>query len=157
LIEAAVADKPVFILEPLPIPVSLYVDWHDLLPHIKTEQRFLQVCSGEENNADARLSSWARQAMMGHGDAIHNLTSFLTSLARDEIQAPPIPMRDVAIPELKFVPPAWMWSVYRRLKQWLRYRAYGGIEPEFVKDVFPASVIEKMIAAWDVVLPERKA
>ena len=157
LIEAAVAGKPVFILEPLPIPASLHVDWHDLLPHIKTEQHFLQVCVGEKNKTDMRLSKWARQTLMGRGDAIQNLTGFLTSLARNEINTPPIPTQKVAIPELKFVPPAWMWSTYRRLKQWFRYRKSGGIEPEFVKDALPTPVIEKMIAEWTIVLDGKEA
>ncbi len=156
LIESAVAGKPVYILEPSPIPTSLHVDWHDLLPHIKTERAFLQVCSGKEIKADERLSNWARQALMGHGDAIRNLTGFLTSLARDEIELPPCPAREVVIPGLKFVPPAWMWSVYRRMKQWLRYKSSGGIEPEFVKDALSVSEIEKMIANWAVVLAEKE-
>jgi surface carbohydrate biosynthesis protein len=158
LIESAVAGKPIYILDPLLIPTSLHVDWHDLLPHIKTEWAFLQVCSGKGIIADERLSNWARQVLMGHADAdaIRNLTDFLVSLVRDEIESPPIPTREVAIPGLKFVPPAGMWSIYRRLKQWLRYKSSGGIEPEFVKDALPVSEIENMIARWAVVLAEKE-
>jgi surface carbohydrate biosynthesis protein len=152
LIEAAVADKPVFILEPFSIPASLQVAWHDMLPHIKKEQAFLQMCASNEKIVDGRLSKWARQELAGHGDAIRNLTEFLILLARGEKTPPPIPSREVAIPALKYVPPKWMWSIYRRLKQWLRYRASGGIEPEFVKDALPAAAIEAKVVDWATVL-----
>ena len=156
LIEAAVAGKPVYILEPLPIPVSLHVDWHDLLPHVKTEQAFQQVCTGEQKEVDDRLSKWARQSLMGQGDAICNLIDFLESLTRGEMTTPPPPSREVATPTLNIIPPAWLWSMYRRLKQSLRYIASGGLEPEYVKDVVSPHMIENIISKWARLLTENK-
>jgi hypothetical protein len=46
---------------------------------------------------------------------------------------------------LKWIPPAWLWSVYRRAKQHLRFNTTDGIEPEFVKDaVSPEEMIERI-------------
>jgi surface carbohydrate biosynthesis protein len=157
LIEAAVAGKKVYILEPSPMPPSLQVDWHTLLPHLTSKREFLDACSGELPNSDERLSQWARQTMMGQGDSIHNLKDALTAIMHDEMETPPPPPREVATPTLKSIPPAWMWSVYRQTKQWLRYRSSGGIEPEFVKDVLPSHEIENRISKWAVFLIENQA
>lgn len=154
LIEAAVAKKDVYILEPIPIPTSLYDDWHDLLPHLKSEQEFTNMCFSELAKEYNQLSQWARQTLMGQGDSIRNLISFLESLARGHIATPPIPPREIATPTLNFIPPAWLWSLYRRLKQWLRYRTSGGIEPGYVKDVVSPHTIENIISRWDKLLTE---
>jgi len=156
LIEGAVAGKQVYILEPAPIPASLHVDWHDLLPHLETEQDFMSVCFGEAVVTDERLSRWARQTLMGQGDAIQNLRDYLASILHGEVDVPGPASHDVAVPNIKWVPPAWIWAIYRRVKQWLRFRKSGGIELEFVKDALSNHVIEAKIAKWTALLVEAK-
>lgn len=148
LIEAAVAGKPVFMLEPYKIPEVLKVRWQDLLPHVETRTQFLEVCLGEPQPTDERLAEWARQTLMSRGDAISNLAGFIAALHCGTIDAPPPPSRAAATPTLRWIPPARLWSFYRRLKQGARHRTTRGIEPAFVKDVIAKDVIEANIQKW---------
>jgi hypothetical protein len=145
LIEGAVAGKPVFMVEPYPLPASLKVAWQNLLTHIKTCDELIQICSGGMQTDDSRLKDWARGTMMGGGDSIRNLAGFITTLLYGETDAPPPPLRAVATPSLKWIPPAAAWAIYRRVKQGLRFRATGGIEPEFVKDALSRDEVENRI------------
>ncbi len=148
LIEAAIAGKQVYILEPYAIPDALHVGWHNLLPHLKTKQEFLEVCFAQPNKTDTRLLVWARQSLMSQGDSISNLTNHLIRIVGGGDIIPKSPSRALTAPRMKFIPPARVWSVYRRVKQWLRFRKTGGIEPEFVKDALTIEVIETKITEW---------
>ncbi len=148
LIEGAVAGKPVFMVEPHPMPAALKVEWHDLVGRLKTCEDVHRACAGTFNVEDSRLGDWARGTMMRRGDAIRNLADFITTLRSGKKDAPPPPPRAVATPSLKWIPPAMAWSLYRRVKQSLRFRATDGIEPEFVKDVVSREEIEAHIRRW---------
>jgi surface carbohydrate biosynthesis protein len=152
LIEAAVAGKPVHIMEPVPIPAVLHAEWHDLLPHIGSAREFVEVCVGEAVEEDARLMQWARTTLMTPGDAIKNLTDYLASIVRGEEAAPPPVKRWTATPTLTWIPPRWLWSYYRQLKQYLRNRETGGVEPEYVKDALPSRQVEERIRRWSQVI-----
>jgi surface carbohydrate biosynthesis protein len=152
LIEGAVADKSVFIVEPYPMPAALKVGWHDLLSHLKTCDEVNQVCTGIIYEGDTRLKDWARETMMGRDDSIRNLAEFILLLLSGEMDVPPSPSREVATPALKLIPPAWLWSVYRRVKQQIRFGKTGGIEPEYVKDVVSQDEINSRIQKWSRLL-----
>lgn len=153
LIEAAVAGKDVYILEPSPIPQPLRTDWQNLLPHIRTSQAFLEMCRGDWMTKDDRLADWARQTLMRRGDSISNLTAYLIALRYGQMQLSP-PGTLFSSKKRRMIP-AIAWSIYRRAKQWFRLRETSGIEPEFVKDALPADEIEAKIAAWDRVLNQK--
>jgi surface carbohydrate biosynthesis protein len=149
MIEAAIAGKPVFMVEPYPIPSPLNIDWLGFLPHIQTREEFFQIClNGKQDQVDSRLANWARKTLMGNGDSIQNITTYLVGLHTKRLDAPPFPSRKVATPSLRWIPPAWLWSIYRRLKQWIRYTRTGGIEPEYMKDVVDRKLIELMLGRW---------
>lgn len=148
LIEGAVAGKSVFMLEPHSIPPSLKVEWHDLLRHLTTYEDFLEVCAGKIDVEGARLRDWAHTTMMGQGDAIHNLAYFIADLLLEKLALPPRPTREIATPSLKWIPPIAIWSLYRRIKQHLRFRETSGIEPVFVKDAVTCEEIDLRIQRW---------
>lgn len=148
LIEGAVAGKPVFMVEPHPIPAALKVAWQNLLTHIKTCDELIQICSGGMQTDVSRLKDWARGTMMGGGDSIRNLAGFITALLSGKTNAPPPASRAVATPSLKWIPPAAAWSLYRRVKQSLRFYTTNGIEPEFVKDAVSREEISSRIQQW---------
>lgn len=157
LIEASVAGKPVYMLEPIPIPDTLQVDWHGLLPHLKGERDFLRACRRGQRDTGARLAEWARKSLWGDGDAIRSLTEYLLALVREERTLPSVLSRQVATPGLRYVPPAWLWSAYRRSKQWYRYFRTGGIEPEYVKDALSVACLEQRIDEWTALLVGQRA
>lgn len=148
LIEAAVAGKPVFMLEPYPIPDALKVGWQELVLHIQTQSQFLAVCSGSQQTNDERLATWARSTLMSRGDSIANLADFIASLLGGNVEIPPPPDPVVATPALRWIPPAWMWSMYRQLKQVIRHPVTSGVELGFVKDIVEPKVIEENIQEW---------
>jgi len=152
LIEGAVAGKPVFMVEPHPIPASLKVAWQDLLTHIKICDELIQICSGGMQTDDMRLKEWARAAMMERGDSIDNLARFISELLSGKMDAPPPPSRVVATPSLQWIPPARLWSMYRRVKQQLRFRKTNGVEPEFVKDAVSRDEVDSWIEKWSRLL-----
>lgn len=156
LIEAAVAGKSVFILEPYKIPDSLLVDWQELVPHIQTRSQFLEVCSEHRQGKDERLAKWARSTLMSQGDSISNLADFIASLLTGKADLPPLPDREIATPGLRWIPPDWMWSLYRQLKQEVRHLETGGVEAGFVKDVVKPDMIESNITKWTDLLDQAR-
>lgn len=152
LIEGAVAGKPVFMVEPHPIPAALKVEWHELLGHLKTCEEICNVCAGRFAHEDTRLGDWARRTMMGRGDGIQSLARYIADMLSGKTDVPPPPSREVATPSLKWIPPAWLWSVYRRAKQNVRFSMSNGIEPEFVKDVVSREEVNDRIAKWSRLL-----
>jgi surface carbohydrate biosynthesis protein len=154
LIEASIAGKPIYMLEPYPIPASLQVEWHALVPRLKTQADFLQACSNPAGTGrDCQLANWARSTMMAHGDAIWNIADYLARLCRGEIQPPPIPSRkSVTLPGRLPLPP-WLLFEYRRIR-WKGHRRTppGKIHPEYAKDVVGQDEIEQRVSRWNQVL-----
>jgi len=148
MIEAAVAGKPVFMVEPYKIPAALKVDWQDLLSHVQTRSQFLEICFGNSRTMDDRLAKWAQETLMSCGDSIANLAGFIASLLDVNADVPSPPSLKVATPTLRWIPPARLWSLYRRLKQGTRHLSTSGVEPLFVKDVVQPKEIEDAIQRW---------
>ncbi|MBM4425241.1 MAG: hypothetical protein FJ030_17985 [Chloroflexi bacterium] len=88
LIEAAVANKPVYMLEPVALPEQIHMAWHDLTPRLRTEDEFRGACLSEKYG-DIRLRDWGRATMMPHGDPIQGLAKFFYQLIKGELRRPP--------------------------------------------------------------------
>jgi surface carbohydrate biosynthesis protein len=156
LIEAAVAGKPVFIVEPYKIPGPLKVEWQELLMHVQTRTQFLEVCYNSHPDRDDRLAKWARGTLMSRGDSIANLADFIASFLNGKVEAPLSSEPEIATPTLRWIPPAWLWSMYRRLKQEVRHPETSGMEPGFVKDAVEPKVIESNIQKWTHLLDKAR-
>ncbi len=124
LIEAAVAGKPVYILEPYPIPEAIGMDWHDLAPHIKARAEFEAMCQNAAVVApDPRLGEWAQAMMMPRGDAIWGLTDFFYRLSRRQAARPPLlPRESVALPANFNLPPLLLFEYHKALRGYQRFR-----------------------------------
>jgi hypothetical protein len=149
LIEAAVACKEFYIIEPRPIPEPLQMDWYDLAPHLKSEQEVLDVSLGKVRfSLDNRLAEWARRSMMAHGDSIQNLAEYLFQLLHGEILSPPPATQKSATPTLKFIPHPTIWKIYNEIRRRLKHGISNTIAPEYVKDVYSRDEIESRIQKW---------
>lgn len=80
LIEAAVANKPIYMAEPIRIPESLYCDWYEHVSRIYSGSQFEQICLGENDSEVRKLSLWAQDEMLANGDPIERLVDFLGRL-----------------------------------------------------------------------------
>ena len=120
LIEAAIARKGAYIVEPYPIPPSLRIDWHDHITHIRTKQAFTEACRSDPVvSPSEELSEWARGNLLSRGDAIWNLASFLSKVASGEVARPPFPTRKSVTRKGKLPVPSclyWLLSEYRRMR-----------------------------------------
>jgi surface carbohydrate biosynthesis protein len=115
LIEAAVARKPAYILEPVPMPEPLRVDWQSLIPHLRTNDEFQKVMSGALKPSDSEpLREWAVATMMSGGDPILNFAEFVSKVHRSEVKVPEYPPRDVVVKAGRRLP-AWMHFEKRRI------------------------------------------
>ena len=81
LVDAAVARKPAYLIEPYPTPEYLHSNWYDYITHIRTQEEFKSVCLNDSTAADnSQLANWARTELLGRGDAIWNLADFVARL-----------------------------------------------------------------------------
>jgi len=156
LIEAAVAGKYAGIVAPFPIPAQLHADWHDLPPHITTQEEFMKVIKSSPSQP-GDLEQWARESMMAHGDAIRNLAGFFAKIVSGEVTVPEKLPQEFVASWFKIIPPQWIWSLYRRFKLFIRFPANFGIEPEYAKDYMSRKKIRARIQKWiDLLAVERQ-
>lgn len=90
LIEAAIAGKPAYMVEPLPIIDSFSADWYQYVPCIKNGRQFENVCVNGITDEKNELKMWAMNEMLNNGDPISNLSDFLYQLVKryEEKQVP---------------------------------------------------------------------
>lgn len=148
LIEAAVAEKEFYMLAPFSIPQQLYVDWHDMVDKITTQQQFIDVTLNHSNR-NKILSEWAHKHFLNNQDPIKNLAEFISTILSNRLQKPIQFSQKTLLPNLRFIPPAWVWSIYRQLKQFFRFPQTCGVPPEHVPDYIPRIKIQNRIQKWN--------
>ncbi|MEW6572037.1 MAG: hypothetical protein AB1374_00135 [Bacillota bacterium] len=139
LIEAAVADKPAYMVEPLPIPESLYCNWYDYVPRITTAQDFFDLCLSKTVNVPSRLKRWAETEMLGRGDPIKGLVKYVSSLVQERRQQP-LPQEHI-IDRMKL-----------RIKLNLPRRKVYFNTLTHENDVFSAQDVVDRVASWRRIL-----
>jgi surface carbohydrate biosynthesis protein len=75
LVEAAVAGKPVFMLEPIPLPEFVHSGWHDLARRITTKDEFITAGIDEPELSHTSRKICCRQSLcvLAHGIVADNL------------------------------------------------------------------------------------
>ena len=151
LIEASVAGKPAFMLEPHPMPDSLRAAWHDLAHHIRDEEAFRQVMFSLDEPRENRLGAWARSTLMANGDSIWNLAQFVADLFSGRIEPPPpATYRSLMPPEFHF--PRLAFEYYKfRTREHRRSRPKA-INPKYEKDLLTPQQLAQRIEKWRVCL-----
>lgn len=91
LIEAAVAGKPAWMFEPIPIPEALYCEWYDHVGRVRDTEEVLRVCrEPTPPGVDDPLRAWARTNVLACGDPLQRLALQLAQLV-DRAKAHPSP------------------------------------------------------------------
>ena len=80
LIEAAIAGKAVFMVEPLPTIEAFDADWYQLLPRVGAQGDFEARCVGSTASDGVPLAQWAHAEMLANGDPISGLADRLARL-----------------------------------------------------------------------------
>lgn len=80
LIEAAIAGKPIFMIEPLPTPASLQYDWFRYVPRVCSSEAFTKACLKPPPDCSSALKKWAETEMLANGDPVEGLASTMKHL-----------------------------------------------------------------------------
>jgi len=147
LIEAAVAGKSVYMLEPYPIPESLRVGWHDYLPHLKMYEEFLAKCT-KTTGLDSSLGPWARKTLMSKGDSIHRMADFIAQLVQGTMESPPAPSWETVVPDPGYRRYIQLRKHYRKIRHLLRIPKIEPVPPEYSKDVKSIEETTDKIGKW---------
>lgn len=142
LIEASIANRPVFMVEPLPLIDSFHSEWYKYLSRIKSGGEFERACTNELPGANKELGRWASRVMLSDGDPIAGLAEALSHLAGKSLQRPDLRSE--------------MTAVIERLKQLTR-RVLGRDQDYFnvrtnENDVFNDEVVNWRTRKWSEVL-----
>lgn len=160
LVEAAVAGKPSCIIEPYPIPESIHMGWHDLMPHIRTQPEFESLCARPETYEDDRLSRWARDTMLSRGDPIVSLADFMAQISRGETLRPPVPaLEAMSMPPAFNLPLPLLARYHWTFRQYQRFRRKIiklPIHPNVTheKELVGQAEVEQRVKRWKSILTE---
>jgi hypothetical protein len=156
LIEAAIADKPVYILVPYPIPSSLDQEWHRLVPQVLTLAEFLDIYATNSNiGGNNRLQEWAWAAMLAHGDPILNLAHLLSQICWRQVPLPSVPSKATITSLNGARLPAALLCEYRKFRLDLAARQSAQpreIPLEYQYDVACQDEVEHRVQKWGQIL-----
>lgn len=156
LIEAAVANRPAYMVLPLPIPDSLVAGWYEHATVLAERGQFMEACLAEPDlDSSERLRRWGRKELMGCGDAISNLADTLHRLCQPGAVRPPVPSEAVLRPP-KVVQDPLSLRLYYRLRH-LAGKAKRALGPgELVADMnydeFTDEDVKRGVAAFGRIL-----
>ena len=155
LIEASIAGKPAYLVEPVAWPDALRQVWHELAPRLRSEAAFVETAAERGDAADAAaLADWARSTLMGPGDSIVRIADRLAAIRRHQVPVPARASWRSLTPEGRNPVALRLWYlVSRQLAGRLGVR-YRPVEDEYLVDVAAVSEIPSRVARWQVVLGE---
>ncbi len=82
LIEAAVAQKPIAMIAPEPIPDFVHNAWYDKVPQIESQPALLGALESRLPGSCGELHAWAVGEMMPSGDPIANMAAWMADAVR---------------------------------------------------------------------------
>ena len=115
LLEAAVADKPIYMLEPYAFPDWLQAGWYDLVPHIRSRDELENICHQEPDPLSWQpAQDYVMRTALSKGDAIANIARILYDL-RQVRNTPAKYVRSKLIPQV-LVPGITTRSITKTLR-----------------------------------------
>jgi hypothetical protein len=157
LLDASLADKPVYMLTPYPIPDFLYAEWYDRTAKVSSYDEFVAAITANPVESNwMELQTWVRQQMMSQGDAISNLSALIadTLQGRQNVPAPLEIAAELQKPDIdrtwrKFR--HWGWQIW----QWALSKVDRNAKLDWSaheKDAFSIAEVDGCVARWKVVL-----
>jgi hypothetical protein len=158
LLEAAVAQKPLYMLMPYHFPEFLYAPWYDLAAKVETGDAFLDVLTQPELDQNwGPLEAWVINKMMAKGDAIANLADLFASVGNGDISVPqPLPV------ERELTRLSWGkmkrslrkagWNLYQNGLAALGIKTRDQVWNPHEKDVVAPADVQRRVARWGEIL-----
>ena len=157
LLDAALADKPVYMLTPYPIPDFLYSEWYDHTAKVSSYTEFLAAVTANPVESNwMNLQTWVRQQMMNQGDAIANLAALIADILHEKITVSP-PLEIAAELQKPNIERTWRkfrhwgWQIW----QWILSKVDRNAKLDWSaheKDAFSADEVDGCVARWKEVL-----
>jgi len=147
LIEASVANKPAYMLEPYPVPESLRAEWHIHAPRLESYAAFANACL-DATAFENRLGAWARASMVANGDSILNLAGYFARVLQDRRSRPITPSRRDILNHSDNRLRAFIRFERRRREGRTRRLTALPVSKIYEKDVIPYSEIQARVARW---------
>jgi len=158
LLEAAVAQKPVFMLVPYPFPDFLYAEWYQLTDNIVSTEGFRDVIT-QPNLPENwhKLEDWAVNAMISRGDAISGLADILSSMVRGEITVrPPLEiaqrLEKITVDRVIRLARKHGWNLMQNSLAAIGIKTQDQSWTDHENDQIPSEVAEYSVARWKDVL-----
>jgi hypothetical protein len=155
LIEASIAGKPAYIVEPMAWPDALRQEWHSLVPRVSSENEFVAVASGRAAAGDGALADWARRTMLAHGDPILRIADRIASVRRGTVPTPqPAPWPSITLPGHHPQRERLLFELRRRASSLLPVAADALVEPESRDDVAAVREVPERTRRWQPILDD---
>lgn len=153
LIEASIAGRPAYIVEPRPWPDELHQPWHDLAPRLTSEESLIETAVRRSDPGDAApLAKWARESLLSRGDPIILIADQLALIRDGTVPSPPpAPWRSITLPSRWPVPPLAVYAIRRYLKPLLP-AATTAMADEYRPDVAAMVTIPDLMRRWQPII-----
>jgi len=158
LLEAAIAQKQLYMLTPYPFPEFIHVDWNDLADKVKTESEFLSLIQQPRLDENwKQLGVWIEKAMMSQGDPIANLAEIFSKILSGEIYVPqPVQLlSELSRPSLaKLIRPVrkFGWNAMQRGLSLLGVKTQTQVWNSHETDLVAPDDVEERVGRWKEVL-----
>ena len=158
LIEAAVAGRPILMLEPLTLPDSLVQAWHTLVPKAGNYEELRAAVDAPCIGPGERLAAWAGSSLLATGDPLRTLVAYLVQFCLNDNTPRPLPASRLAVtwgaPDGV---PVLMWWAWKYLRSFIsQFKAFCRIRhtpaPDITTDVVAKHTIEARCAQWKACL-----
>jgi len=88
LIEASIAGKPIYMLEPILFPHYLQAPWYGMVDRISSLENFKEALQYPASDNYLALKNWAEVNMMKNSDTIKGAIDFIKEVERRQIKIP---------------------------------------------------------------------
>ncbi len=158
LMEAALAEKPVYIMLPFPCPEFLSSDWYDLVPKVTDFGGFQAAVSRPASESGWEpLHAYVKENMMGQGDPIAFAANLLNDVVGKKSGMRLLPPgevigRQISSFSLWQTKAEYAWSRFKRTPQVSALRARLGRINLWEKDRLSGDALDQRLLLWRRIL-----
>jgi hypothetical protein len=153
LIEASIAGKPTFMVEPFELSASLRQSWHALLPTVRTFDEFRSASTDPRAVPADELAAWARASLLARGDPIVRIADRLADIVRGRAVVPPVaPLWSVTLPADRPLSRRLVIGMRQSLAPLFPPRPRPAVDPESRADVLALDEVPERVARWRPIL-----
>ena len=142
LLEAAIAGRPAYMLEPVPCPECYQAPWYNTLPHITTLEEMMSACNNGEGLVSEQLQAYAQREGLPCIDAFDGLCQLLFDLRKQSVR-----------PAVRNTSPRWMPRLRKGLLRFMGKN--GGVSRDlFECDEFTQDDVRAGVKRWETTIGE---